>query len=49
MAAGGSKDSKIEPEGLTSYTVPLPSQVVSSDQAMQCPIPESKIEEPSKD
>lgn len=48
MAAGGSKDSKIEPEGLTSYAVPL-LQVVSSDQPMQCPIPESKIEEPSKD
>ena len=44
-----SEDSKIEPEDLTGYTVPPPLQVVSSDQAMQCPIPESTIEEPSED
>ena len=49
ITADGSEDSKIEPEGLTGYTVPPPLQVVSSDQAMQCPIPESTIEEPSED
>ena len=47
--ADGSKDSKIEPEGLTGYTVPPPLQVVSSDQAMQYPILESTIEERSED
>ena len=34
IMADGSEDSKIEPEGLTGYTVPPPLQVVSSDQAM---------------
>ena len=49
ITADGSEDSKTEPEGLTGSTVPPPLQVVSSDQAMQCPIPESTIEEPSED
>ena len=47
--ADGLEDSKIEPEALTAYTVLPPLQVVLLDQAMPCPIPESMIEEPSKD
>ena len=49
ITADGAEDSKVEPDGLTRYTLPPSLQVVSSDQAMQCPIPESKAEEPSED
>ena len=34
ITADGSEDFKIEPEGLTGYTVPPTLQAVSSDQAM---------------
>ena len=49
ITADGAEDSKVEPDSLTRYTIPPSLQVVSSDQAMQCPIPESKAEEPSED
>ena len=48
ITADGSEDSKIEPEGLPGYTFPPPLQVVLSDQVIQCPIPESTIEESSE-
>jgi len=50
ITADGSKDSKIQPEGLKDYSIPPPLLVASLEQPMQClMMPKSTAEEPSGD